>query len=97
MMEFQNVLILFGLAVNLWVLTLSVKKFDILENLSMIHWRRVTLGLIFTLLGFLAWFIAEIVESFLYQPLLILSFLFLSSGQTIYLIILRRKVTRSAL
>lgn len=96
MTELQNVLILFGLAVNIWVLALSIKKLDILENLTMIHWRKVTLGLSLTISGYFLWFIVEILEDFsvlLYRPLLILSFLLLSLGQTVYLIILYRKVT----
>jgi hypothetical protein len=51
--EFHDLLIVFGLVINFVVLVLAIKKFSILENIFMIHWKKVTLGLIFTLSGFL--------------------------------------------
>jgi multisubunit Na+/H+ antiporter MnhG subunit len=66
----------------------------------MIHWKKVTLGLIFTLFGFLAWFIAELIEDFfvfLHEQLLIICFFLLFMAQIVYLYALRKKVTKSGL
>lgn len=99
-MEFHSFLVLFGLVANLSVLVLAIKKFGILENLFMIHWKKFMLGMFFTLLGFTAWGVAELVEgfsAFLYRQFLTASFFLLSLVQVIHLFILHKKVVKSAL
>jgi len=48
-------------------LGVSVRKFNILENVLLFHWRAITVGLIFTMLSFLMWFFEEILELFFFS------------------------------
>jgi len=66
-MTLAQLLTLLGLVANLIALVISIRKFDILENILLFHWKAVTAWLTFTMLSFLMWFSEEIVELFFFS------------------------------
>lgn len=96
-METNQILVASCLILNLIVLMLIVRKFNLLENIFMLRWKGVTVSLLFIVIGFFVWFCAEAIEPIfysVYQELLPVSFVLLAGGQIILAyILLKKRVT----
>jgi len=95
-MEINQIFVILGLVANVIVLALVAKNFVIVENIFMLRWRGVSVSLLFIVLGFFVWFLAEFLEPSsysLYLQLLPVSFSLLLLGQICLAFVLLRKQT----